>query len=398
MSPAGHLLAVVNFPANTGYAWDFIEGLYARIADQLGAEGVTTWVAYPALPEAPRPLAGSAARPVCLDASLETLTGAVRLLRFIRRERVGAVYFTDRPAWSPWYPLLRLAGARSVIVHDHTSGERMAPRGIKRRLKRALVRLPGFAADTVVAVSDYVARRQVEVGLIPPARVVRVWNGLALPDPGSVDRALLSRELGLDPSRPVLFTACRAAPQKGVAHLLRAFDRVVREWDGPGRPLLVYVGDGPEGPALRELRSTLGAREDIVLAGYRTDAARLAAGATIALVPSVWQDAFPLAVMEAMALGLPVIGTRVGGVPEMIEDGVTGVLVPPGDESALAAAMIRLLQAPAERARLARAARQRVLERFAPATQVMALVGLVRAGLRLPRGTRSASDRPPAAG
>src|ERR1700761_6587141 len=94
------LLCVVNYPANTGYAWDFIEGLYAATADRLAAHGVRTLVAYPSIEEAPRALAGSVAQPVLLDASLATPASRADVHTLVRREHVTAVYYTDRPVWS----------------------------------------------------------------------------------------------------------------------------------------------------------------------------------------------------------------------------------------------------------------------------------------------------------
>src|SRR5205823_1143917 len=213
----------------------------------------------------------------------------------IRRERVRALYLTDYPARSSMYRRLRRAGARWILVHDRTSGERTRPRGVKRATKWLLARLPGATADVVVAVSNYVARRQVNVGLVPAGRVVRVWNGMSVSpaaDSSGVRTSALSG-LGVGADRLVVACACRAAPEKGVHHLLRAFDRATRdERVKDGHPLLLYVGDGPQMGELLELRERLGAREDIRLIGYHANAVALLADADVCVVPSVWQDAF----------------------------------------------------------------------------------------------------------
>jgi len=159
-------LCTANFPANTGFAWDFIERLYARMADRLQHEGVRTLVAYPVMESAPRSLEGSAAVPIVLDTRLQTWRHRVSMAQFIRRENVQVVYFTDRPLWSVWYPFLRLAGARKIIVHDHTSGERTVPSGIHRAIKQAAIKVPGVFANVIVAVSNYVAERDRAVALL----------------------------------------------------------------------------------------------------------------------------------------------------------------------------------------------------------------------------------------
>jgi glycosyltransferase involved in cell wall biosynthesis len=122
----------------------------------------------------------------------------------------------------------------------------------------------------------------------------------------------------------------------------------------------------------------------MVLAGYRSDSAIIVSRANVCVVPSVWHDAFPLAVLEAMARARAVIATNVGGIPELIEHDVTGLLVPPGDETALAEAIAALLADPARAARLGEAARERVAERFTPEAQLRRLSALVEEGFGAP--------------
>lgn len=207
-------------------------------------------------------------------------------------------------------------------------------------------------------------------------------------------------ELGLDPARPLVACACRAHPVKGVHHLLRAFDLLIREGGLDATPILVYAGDGPQLDELRELRDRLAARDHILLAGYLPDAVRRLRDATVFVAPSVWQDAFPLSVMEPMAFARPVVTSRVGGVPEMVIHGETGLLVEAGDEAALAAGIRRLLTDPEEARRLGRQARERVRTHFSPARQLTHLsywtevgFGDVCEGLQAVARTESAPGR-----
>jgi glycosyltransferase involved in cell wall biosynthesis len=247
-------------------------------------------------------------------------------------------------------------------------------------MKRLLVRLPGVSADTVITVSDYVARRLIRTGGAPPKRIRRIWNGLSVrPIPSVTGR--LRALLGVDSDRTLVVCSCRADVVKGVAHLLRAFDAALKSLPAAStRPVLIYIGDGPQHKELEGIRDSLHSRDDIFFLGYRADAADLLAEADICVVPSVWQDAFPLGVMEAMAAGKPVIATAVGGIPEMIEDGVTGLLVPPADEQALATALTRLVAKPDFSKKLGRSAQQRVAERFRPEEQLDAITEVVARG------------------
>lgn len=380
----GALLFVANFPADTGYAWDAIEELFAHIADHVAAHGVRTFVAYPSISEAPRSLERSAAEPVVLDASLDTEASVLATERFIRREAVRVLYLTDRPARSAIYRRLRRAGLNRIIVHDRTSGAWTRPRGLKRAAKWVAARVPGHSADVVVAVSDYVARRQLDVAMVPADRVRRVWNGLSLPnlETGGRKHLLDIMPTGLDANRPIIACAGRAVREKGVEYLMRAFDEVRRGYQGAFPPTLVYIGDGPALADFRALREVLASRQDIVLAGYRPTASALLGAADICVVPSVWEEAFGRTVLEGMVRARPVIGTKVGGIPELIEDGVSGILVPPADPAALARALERLLADPDLRSRLGAAARKRACELFTQNEQIDALVQLVEAGLR----------------
>jgi glycosyltransferase involved in cell wall biosynthesis len=376
------LLCVSNYAANTGYAWDFIESLYARIADQLAVDGVRTLVAYPRIEAPPRTLEGSAATAVELDAGFQTLRSVRDTIRLMRAENVRVLYLTDRPAWSTRYALLRGGGgAGYIVVHDHASGERAIPTNLRRLLKWTAARTPLMAADAIVAVSDYVARRQIQTGLMPPDRVQRVWNGIPVPPTVVTDRRLHAA-VGLAPDRPVVACACRTAPQKGVLHLLKAFDLLLDSWpaDQP-LPALVYMGDGPQFSEVKSLHERLRARAHIVLTGYRKDAGDLIAGADVCAMPSLWQDALPLAVAQPMAQGRPVVASAVGGIPEMIVEGETGFLVPPGDEPALADRLRTLLLDPDLAARFGRAGRERIARLFTPEGQIAALTSVVRRGL-----------------
>ncbi|MFQ5688784.1 MAG: glycosyltransferase family 4 protein [Gemmatimonadota bacterium] len=375
------LLCAANFPSNTGFAWNFIEGLYARLADRLAEQGVRTLVAYPSLESPPGTLRGSAARAIELEVDLEDRKSVHSLADFVRREGVRVLYLADRPAWSLAFPTLRRAGVRHIIVHDHTSGDRAPAKGFRRTLKRWSRRIPGTVADQVIAVSRYVARRKETVDLIPRERLRVIWNSVEIRPLDTGARARLHALFGIDESRRIVACACRAAPQKGLDHLLRAFDRLLGSMgDEDPAPLLLYFGDGPLLADLEALRASLPAAESILFAGYRNDAARLVEGADLCVVPSTWEEAFGLAALEPMERGVPVVASNVGGLPEVVVDGETGLLVPPGDEAELARAMRELLTGEERRRRLARAARRRAEELFSLDRQLEDLYAAVRVG------------------
>jgi len=375
------LLFAMSFSANTGFAWNFIEQLCAQIADHLTIRGIRTLVAYPSVPSLPRRLAGSSARVIELDTSLNTSESIRATSELIRRENVQVVYLVDHLSVSPAYIRFRRAGARRIIVHDHTSGDRTRPKSFKRCAKWLLARVPGMTADVVVAVSHFVRRRQVEVGMVPSKRVITVWNGIALPAKNNEKNVAAREMFGVDAGRPLILCACRATAEKGVLHLLRAFDAVAQSLRATSqRPVLLYLGDGPQYIELKSIRDSLLSKDDVIFAGYRSDVTEILPGADICVVPSIWQESFSLAVLEAMAYGKAVIASRVGGIPELVEHDVHGLLVPPADEEALARAIRLLLDDSLRRARLGEGARKRAAERFTLDEQVGRLAALVEEG------------------
>jgi len=376
------LLCVANFPSGTGYAWDFIESLYAGVADRLASRGIRTVVAYPGIPEPPRTLEGSAATPIDREFRLNGPSDLLRACSLVRELGASVLYLVDRPVWHPGYAALRMAGIRHIIVHDHTSGARTRPAGFKRWAKKARIVIPGTLADRVLAVSDFVARRKTDVDLVPVDRVERIWNSIVIDDArvdsGAEDSPSdLQEELGLAPNRPVVLCACRASSPKGVDHLLRAFDALWADASGTERPVLVYAGDGPALEDLRELREDLVAREDIHLLGYRSDIGALIDAASVCVVPSVWEEAFGLAALEPMAHGRAVIASRSGGLPEVVIEGETGLLVAPGDDIALMHALRTALADATVRDRWGRAGQERAVQLFGRDRQLDALTRVI---------------------
>lgn len=159
------------------------------------------------------------------------------------------------------------------------------------------------------------------------------------------DRVMERSEFRLDKSLPVLGTICRLIePKKGLAFLLGAVAALEREAGKPVCQLLI-VGDGPARQSLMSLGESLGIAERIVFAGERRDIPVLLSVMDIFALPSLYEG-FGIAILEAMAAGKPVIATTAGGIPEFVQHGHTGLLVPPADTKSLAAAIKRMLDNP----------------------------------------------------
>lgn len=155
----------------------------------------------------------------------------------------------------------------------------------------------------------------------------------------------------------------RLEKAKGIEWLIRAIARLAGEGWGGERLRCVMVGRGSEEESLKALARSLGVDEQVRFAGYVPHAARLMQSWDVFVLPSI-EEPFGLVCVEAMASELPVVASRVGGIPEIVKDGETGLLVPPADDEALAGALVRLAGDPELRRRLGKAGRARFLELF----------------------------------
>jgi glycosyltransferase involved in cell wall biosynthesis len=224
----------------------------------------------------------------------------------------------------------------------------------KSRLYRRLDLLLLQTMDRVIVVSDAM-RRDLGARGISPSRLRVVRNCIAIDAYafGRRSRTVRSAE-GLAEDDLVVGHVGRLSAEKGQVLLLRAFPRVLEALPSAR---LVFAGEGPDRASLEDLARSSGLTGTVRFLGYRPDVQEVFANLDL-LVLSSDTEGLPNVVLEAMAMGVPVVATAVGGTPEVVEDRVTGLLVPPGDEAALAAAIVESLLArgpAAERARRARA-------------------------------------------
>ena len=237
-------------------------------------------------------------------------------------------------------PAARRAGTPVLAVSRGWTWENW-----KVRAYTALDRVHLRAFDHVVAVSDGQARKCRRAG-VPPNRLSVIRNSARLSAfDGPADPAARQTLLGLFPAAPefVLVAAGRLSPEKGFADLIRAMRPVAERFASAG---LVIFGDGEERPALEALAAKLGLAGRVVMPGFRRDLDALWPAADLAVLSSE-SEGLPNVLLEASAAGVPVVATRVGGVPEVVADGLTGWLVRPRDPAALGGALVAALSDPA---------------------------------------------------
>jgi glycosyltransferase involved in cell wall biosynthesis len=242
----------------------------------------------------------------------------------------------------------------SVLYTEHGRLSDAAPT-LKRRLVTPLL---ARLANEMYAVSEDLRRYLISAGF-PAARVGVITNGIhvgSAPDAEAVRRA--KRLLGAIDDRPIAAAIGRLDPVKDLSVLLDAFAQLSQR-----EARLVIIGDGPEAQQLLSHATTHGLEGRVQFLGYRQDVRELYPGVDLLVNTSI-SEGISLTLLEAMAACVPIVATAVGGTPEVVVDGVTGLLVPPRSPSAVAIALDELLQSPDRRRHMSIAGRARVEEFF----------------------------------
>jgi glycosyltransferase involved in cell wall biosynthesis len=343
-----------------------ILGLLAPLrAEGFEAEVAALWRAAGS-PFAANPLAAAVrarghAALALADGGPSPVAAAVAVARHLRRSGADLVHAHDYKANVVALLAAGWTGARAVAtVHLHTRWSRRlrAYRALDRRLLRrfpAVLAVSRAIRDDLVAHGVPAARVAVAPGGVDPAALAAAASG----DAPAAARA----RLGLGPADPVVTVPARLAPQKGQRDMLDALRRLLPRFP---RLRLVLAGEGPDRAALEALAGRHGLGDAVRFAGFVEEPAGLLAASDVVALPSL-DEGLPVALLEALALARPVVAAAVGGVPDLLRDGVEGRLVPPGRPDRLAEAIAWTLERPAEAAGAAARGRARVAGEFSAA-------------------------------
>jgi glycosyltransferase involved in cell wall biosynthesis len=285
---------------------------------------------------------------------------ARRLAAFARAEGVDVLHAHQ---YTPFFYAAagrRFGSTPPVLFTEHGRAFPDLPRRKRMLANRVLLR----RRDRVMAVGETVRQALIRNEGLPPGRIEVIYNGIPLEPfeaPATPEaRAAARAEIGVGPDDLVAILVARLDYLKDHATAIRTIERVARR-----RPdaRLVLVGEGLERASIEDLVHRLGVGENVRLLGRRTDVPRLLSAADVVLLTSI-SEGIPLTLIEAMAAGLPVVSTRVGGVPEVVVDGETALLAPSGDAEALAGHILDLADDPGRRARMGLSGRRRAREQF----------------------------------
>ena len=286
-----------------------------------------------------------------------------KLYWMIRRERPDIVHTHTAKAGFLGRLAARLAKVPVIIhtYHGHILHGYYGP--LKTNLLRRMEKALAHITDCIIAVSAEVKRELVAYGVSSPERIIVIPLGLEL-EPFlncAARRGELRRELGIDDGALLVGIVGRIVPIKN--HRLFLDASLMAANQNP-QVRFVIVGDGPIRSEMQRYAYELGIADRVIFAGWRRDLQRIYADLDVLVVSSI-NEGTPVSAIEAMAAGCPVVATCVGGLPDLITEGKTGLLVPSEDAKALATAIDSLLKNPRARRQMGQIARGIVRERFA---------------------------------
>jgi len=267
------------------------------------------------------------------------LVGVLR--RLIEREDIRLVHTHSSRANLVGRTAARLA-RRPVVSHCHASTKRETTSRIHNWLLTAFDRLNARWVDRFVTISDTLGRELVADG-VPPDKVATVRTAVDLSRYAPRDGRDVRRQLGIPEDAPVAGMIALLRPRKGPECLLKAAAEVLRRLPEARFLLIGRAEQTAYLKSLESLAAQLSIQKRVRFTGFRRDIPELISALDVLAIPSLFGEDVPLVLIEAMAMARPVVASAVEGIPEVVRDGRTGCLVPPGDIGALAAALSRLL-------------------------------------------------------
>jgi len=306
----------------------------------------------------------------------KALWNQIRFANHLRKRNVEIVHTYGFYSNVFAIPPARLAGAAAVLASIRDTGEHLTP--MQRRIEKLFCRM----ADCIVTNAEAVRNRLTNEGYAAE-KIVVIHNGIELTryarKPGELG---LHRELGVPSNTQLVAVFARLNELKGIEYFLRAAAGLIERFRNVR---FLIVGDGASRPELERYAERLGLNKHVVFLGFRLDVPALLSEISVSVLPTL-SEGLSNSLLEAMAASVPVVATRVGGNPEVVQGGVTGLLVPPRDAEALARAIGQFLEHPWLGKKFGLAGRERVSKRFA-------LEHMTRATERLYEGLTERSGR-----
>jgi len=310
MSAENNILLVANWDSDTGYAWWLMENFWVAISEHFRTQGKRSFLIYPSISTLPDAVANSDIQTSECNFHDHSLGGLTQLHTFIKQNNIKHIYLTDCLFYTPFYVLLRLWGVSSIVVHDHTPGERATPSFAKRLVKTIIQRLPLITADHFIAVTEFVYQRFIQVACIPPHKCSTATNGIVPINLDNSDRSYAQRVLGIPGSRTIIVTTGRASYYKGIDFFIECAHELVNN-RGLHQLHFLYCGDGPDLNDFKAMATQYKLDEHFTFAGSRSDVREILPSCHIGFHAATGEVGYSLSILEYMSAGLiPVVPDR----------------------------------------------------------------------------------------
>ena len=323
------VVMVANYPKGTGYAWWLMERFWDEISDAAKDHDWQSVIVYPessTFNETEK----TSSNPNRLEAFLSngTLRDVIEIYYLIRHLNIRSIYLIDRPFRSWKYFLLRLSGVKSIVIHDHTPGDRPPITGVRGLTKHLLNSLSWITASQYIAISPLMRQRHLLNARIPSSRIVTVTNGIVVRGLVPNAREILLEKFGLAPDCYIVSAVGRLNSYKRFDFAIKCIAKLANE-NPESKPALILVGDGPDLPRLEGIAESLESNCKVIFVGQVNDVWPILCGVDTVIHPSSGEG-LSLAILEAMAAAQPVVVPSLPSVSQTIEHGTSGLIYQEG--------------------------------------------------------------------
>jgi len=354
---------IANYPKGTGYAWWLMQCYWEEITNAAVARGWQSIIIYPEN-STEGGLTMALLNPNRLESFLSngTLCDTFAIYRLIRRLNIRSIYLTDRPFRSWKYILLRISGVKSIVVHDHTPGDRPTIAGPRGLFKQLLNSLPWINANKIIAISPLMRQRHQLNARIPSSRIATVTNGIIAHDLVPNARKLLLERFSLAPDCYIICTVGRLNSYKRLDFAIQCIAELAKE-NPETKPVLIIVGDGPDRSRLENFATALNLKNQVIFTGKLDDVWSILCGVDTVIHPSAGEG-LSLAILEAMAAARPIIVPSLPSVSQTIEHGSNGLIYQEGSLDEAKGLLHDLSSSDTLRTTLGMNARRKIIEHY----------------------------------
>jgi len=360
--PSGEsILMVANYESDVGFAWWLMENLWVELSVLFHSRGGRAFLVYPAINEVPEKIRDSSITLLAYNFADRSWENLMSLNKIIKDNNIKHLYLTDKGGYDIRYGILRSWGIRTIVNHDHSFRTAKKTSSLKRLFNYLLHKIPLISCDRYIVVSKFIQDRLVCDAGIPLDKVSCVLNGIEPIVIDPQDSYYAHNTFGIPRDALIVVSTGRAAFSKGIDSLIECARKLIDA--GDNNLYFLHCGVGPDLDRFKSMVEAYGLGSRFIFAGKRTDIRRILPSCHIGIQISRG-EAFSLALLEYLSAGLATLASDVGGNPEAIIDGKTGILFQLNDLDGVIGAIQKLSSNEQYRKELGAAARESVRTKF----------------------------------